>query len=290
MGVSPNPSGTYFLPVLKAGVQRAPPFGRGLGVSPNPSSYFLGPQSGSPQMPFGALLGRGLGVSPSPSSYFLGSSKRESRGRQPFGRGLGVSPNPSSYFLGSSKRESRGRRPLRPGGAGGVLPAAGVQARASMVRALSYFLVLKAGVQRAAALWQGWGCPPTLLRTSSVLKAGVQRAPPFGRRYGGCASINGSTFLLRAASKAGVPPLAGVYRGMVRATFETRLLLLRRGRSEWECVARPRAQSGSPEGGPLAGVWGCPPALLRTSWSSKRESRGVWGAPPLAGGMEDVPP
>ena len=35
--------------VLKAGVQRAPPFGRGLGVSPNPSSYVRGPQSGSPE-------------------------------------------------------------------------------------------------------------------------------------------------------------------------------------------------------------------------------------------------
>ena len=133
-----------------------------------------------------------------------------------------------------------------------------------------------------------WGCPPTLLRTSSVLKAGVQRAQPHWQVSGG---VPQPFFVLPRSSKResrGRRPLAGVW-GCPPTHLRTSSVLkagVQRA-PPWQVsggvpqpfFVLPRSSKRESRGRrPLAGVWGCSPTLLRTSAVHKA---GVQRAPPF---------
>ena len=208
---------------------------------------------------------------PPPLSPLPGSG--ESRGEHPTGRRYGgcasihytslLSPLPGS---GESRREHPTGR--RYGGCASInyfsllppfLPGRGPGGWSAP---LSRPKPRTAGAQRRVAAW-----PSTTVAVvvPPVHEAGSPEGSiPTGRRYGGCASIHYTSLLSPLPGRKGA-------RGMVPLS-----------RPKPRTARAPQRRVAAHYGGRGPGGWSAP---------ALRAKRGVQrGAPPLAGGMEDVPP
>ena len=140
-------------PVLKAGVQRAPPSGRGLGVSPS-FRYYIPP----------FLPGRGPGGWSAPSIEAQPLQAGSPEGRNPTGRRYGGVPRPES---GSPEGAALWQ------GSGGV------------PQSLLYSpLPSRKGAR---------GMVRPIIEAQPLQAGSPEGRTPSGRRYGGCASIPSSS-------------------------------------------------------------------------------------------------